>query len=67
MIDELLERAVTFFRLGRAARGAVCLQGFLEHKDRKDDLGLVQIHDGMRRGDYLMVADVLDQLLSLYR
>ena len=59
MIDELLERAVVFFRRGQAPAGAVSFEAYLRHPDRKesrfDSIAVAAIH----AGDYLFAADAI--------
>lgn len=68
MIEELIKRAIYFYRTGEVAYGGTSFMGFTQHAERKDDTGLAEINAAIERADHLCVADVLEyKILPLYR
>jgi hypothetical protein len=67
MIKELLERAVTFFRVGQFAYATLSFRAFMLHSERRADDGADVAIEAYKVGDYLRCADVLEyEIAPLY-
>jgi len=61
-MDSLLERAAMFFRQGKDASGSVMVQEYMAHPERKDDSGLAELGAAMLAGDFILAADIIEEI-----